>query len=57
MRRSVEVAHLELAEKADAHHLDAGENEDSGYDEDGSVKRHDVLTGHDFEDQEPGCEA
>ena len=53
----VEVADLELAEQTDAHHLNAGKNEDSGDDEDGAVKRHDVLAGHDLEDQEPGGHA
>ena len=48
---------LEFAEKADAHHLDSGKYEDAGDDEDGTVKRHDVLAGCDFEDQEPGGHA
>ena len=33
----VEVSDLELAEEADAEHLDAGEDEDAGDNEDGSV--------------------
>ena len=45
VRRGVEVAHLELAKQTDTQHLDSGENEDSGDDEDGPVKRHDVLAG------------
>ena len=37
VRGGVEVADLEFAEQTDAHHLDAGENKDSGDDEDGAV--------------------
>jgi len=48
------MAHLKLTEQTDAHNLYACENEDSGDDEERAVKRHDVLAGHDFEDQEPG---
>ena len=53
----MEVADLELAEQADAHHLDAREDEDAGDDEDGAVKVHDVLTGEELEDEQPGGEA
>ena len=53
VRGGVEVPHLKLAEQTDAHHLNSGKNEDAGDDEDGAVKRHDVLAGDDLEDQEP----
>src|SRR5260370_20336320 len=43
MGSSVEVADLKLAKQADAHHLDSGEDEDTGDDEDGAVDIHDVL--------------
>lgn len=48
-----EVANLKLPEEPDAHHLDSGENEDTGDDEERSVKRHDMLPGHDLENEEP----
>jgi len=51
------VPHLKLSEQTDAHDLNAGENEDAGDDEERAVKRHDVLAGHDLEDQEPGGHA
>jgi len=57
VRGGVEVPHLKLAEQTDAHDLDACENEDAGDDEERAVKRHDVLTGNDLEDEEPGGHA
>ena len=57
MGGGVEVPHLKLSEQADAHDLDARENEDAGDDEERAVKRHDVLASYDLEDQEPGSHA
>ena len=50
-----EVAHLKFAEETNTHHLDSGKDEDASDDEDGAVKFHDVLTGDDFENEEPRC--
>ncbi len=47
------MAHLQFAEETDSHQLDARKDEDTGDDEDGTVKRHDVLAGHDFQYQKP----
>ena len=52
----VEVADLELAQEADAEHLDAGEDKDAGDDEDGAVLIEDVAVGEDLEDQHPDGE-
>src|SRR6202040_899832 len=57
MGSGVEVAHLKLSEQTDAHDLNAGENEDTGDDEERAVKRHDVLAGHDLENKQPGSHA
>ena len=53
MRGSIKVAHLELTQEADAHHLDTGKDKDSCNDEDGTMQRHDMLPGHDLEDEQP----
>ena len=47
----VEVAHLKLAQQADAHHLNSGENQDAGDNKDGAVDIHDMLAGDELEDE------
>jgi hypothetical protein len=48
-----EVSHLKLSQKAYAHHLDSGKNENSGDDEERAVNGHNVLAGDKFQNKEP----
>jgi len=50
----MKVPYLELTEETDTHHLNSGEDEHAGNDEERSVEAHNVLTSNDFEDQKPG---
>jgi len=55
MRCGVKVPDLQLAEQTDTDHLDSGEDEDAGHDKERAMHVHDVLTGKNFEDEQPRC--